>query len=107
MDYNEKLRKIEALFEGAKTDGEREAADLAKRRILERFQEELASQAIEFTVRLGDRWNKRLFVAFCNKYGLKTYRYKNQKYTTTMVRASESFMNEVLWPEFKTQVPHF
>ena len=45
MDFDEKLRKIEALFEGAKTAGEREAAELAKRRILERFQEELASQS--------------------------------------------------------------
>ncbi|WP_194848141.1 hypothetical protein [Candidatus Neptunochlamydia vexilliferae] len=101
MDYNEKLRKIEALFEGATTDGERKAAELAKHRVLARFQEELASNPIEFTVRLGDRWGKRLFVALCNKYGLRTYRYKHQKYTTTMVRVAESFMNEVLWPEFQ------
>lgn len=101
MDFNEKLRKIEALFEGAKTEGEREAAELAKRRILERFQEEFLSQTSEFTIRLADQWHKRLFVALCNKYGLKTYRYKNQKYTTTMVRVSKSFIDEILWPEFK------
>ena len=53
MSYEEKLRKIEALFTGAKTDGERDAAEHAKLRILERFKEELASQSIEFTVRLG------------------------------------------------------
>ena len=86
MDFNEKLKKIEALFEGAKTDGERQAADLAKRRILERFEVELSSQAIEFKVTLSDQWSKRLFVSLCNKYGLKTYRYKYQKYTTTMVQ---------------------
>lgn len=84
MEYNEKLKKIEALFEGAKTQGEREAAELAKRRILDRFREEFSSRAIEYTVRLGDRWHKRLFVALCNKYELRTYRYKNQKYTTTI-----------------------
>ena len=102
MEYSEKLKKIEALFEGAKTAGEREAAELAKRRILDRFREELSSsRAIEYTVRLGDRWHKRLFVALCHKYDLRTYRYKNQKYTTTMIRASKSFVDEVLWPEFK------
>lgn len=106
MDFNEKLRKIEALFEGATTEGEREAAELAKKRILERFQEELASKASEFTVRLSDQWHKRLFVALCNKYGLKTYRYKNQKYTTAMVRVSQSFMDEVLWQEFKRFSKH-
>lgn len=101
MEYSEKLKKIEALFEGAKTQGEREAAELAKRRILDRFREELSSRAIEYTVRLGDRWHKRLFVALCNKYELRTYRYKNQKYTTAMIRASQSFVDEVLWPEFR------
>lgn len=106
MDFDDKLRKIEALFEGAKTAGEREAAELAKRRILERFQEELASRAIEFTIRLSDQWHKRLFVALCNKYNLRTYRYKNQKYTTTMVRVSQSFMDEVLWEEYKKFSQH-
>lgn len=101
MEYSEKLKKIEALFEGAKTPGEREAAELAKRRILDRFHEELSSSAIEYTVRLSDRWHKRLFVSLCNKYELRTYRYKNQKYTTTMIKASQSFMDEILWPEFK------
>lgn len=101
MNLDEKLRKIEALFDGAKTKGERTAAARAKQRILERAKQKRSFDEKEFTVALRDRWSKRLFVALCNKYDLRTYRYKRQKYTTTMVRVSESFLNEVLWPEFQ------
>ena len=101
MDLEEKLKKIEALFDGAKTEGEKAAAARAKQRVLERAKQERSFDEKEFTVSLRDRWSKRLFVALCNKYDLKTYRYKRQKYTTTMVRVSESFLDEVLWPEFQ------
>ena len=101
MDLEEKLKKIEALFDGAKTEGEKTAAARAKHRVLERAKRERSSDEKEFTVSLRDRWSKRLFVALCNKYNLRTYRYKRQKYTTTMVRVSENFLNEVLWPEFQ------
>lgn len=49
---------------------------------------------------LKDEWNKRLFVAICNKHRVNTYRYKRQKYTTTMVRIPRSLMDKVLWPEY-------
>ena len=101
MDLEEKLKKIEALFDGAKTEGEKTAAARAKQRVLERAKRERSSDEKEFTVSLRDRWSKRLFVALCNKYNLRTYRYKRQKYTTTMVRVSGSFLDEVLWPEFQ------
>ena len=101
MDLEEKLKKIEALFDGAKTEGEKAAAARAKQRILERTKQERSSDEKEFTVSLRDRWSKRLFVALCNKYDLRTYRYKRQKYTTTMVRVSENFLDEVLRPEFQ------
>ena len=101
MDLLDKLRKIEALFEGAKTAGERHAAALAKERLVKRLQEQEAREVREFSISLGDRWNKRLFVAICNKYGFPTYRYKYQRYTTTMVQVKPSFMDEVLWPEFQ------
>ena len=35
MDLDEKVKKIEALFDGAKTEGERTAAAKAKQRVLE------------------------------------------------------------------------
>lgn len=97
MDLADKIRKIEALIAGAKSEGEKEAAELAKQRV----QERLAARPIEYTIRLSNGWTKRLFVALCRKYHLKTYRYARQKYTTTMVLVSKSFIEEILWPEFK------
>ena len=32
---------------------------------------------------------------------LKPYRYQRQKYTTVMVRVSETFVNEILWKEYQ------
>ena len=50
MNLDERLKKIEALFEGARTDGERQAAGLAKQRVLDRLQVEMSDLAIEFTI---------------------------------------------------------
>ena len=96
MDIADKIRKIEALIAGAKSDGERQAAEFAKQRL----QEKITAQPIEYTVRLHSRWEKKLFVAICNKHGLRTYRYMRQKYTTAMVRVAKPFMDLVLWPEY-------
>lgn len=101
MDFQAKIKKIEALIAGGKSEGERNAAELAKNRILERFNREVAAKPIEYTVPLGNFWKKKLFVALCNKYQLRTYRYKRQKHTTTMLRADPNFVDNVLWPEFK------
>jgi hypothetical protein len=96
MDIADKIRKIEALIAGAKNDGERQAAEFAKQRL----HDKIASQPIEYTVRLDSPWKKKLFLAICTKHGLQTYRYARQKYTTTMVQVSKPFMASVLWPEF-------
>jgi hypothetical protein len=96
MDIADKIRKIEALIAGAKSDGERQAAEFAKKRL----QDKVEAQPIEYTVRVDSRWKKRLFLAICRKHGLQTYRYARQKYTTTMVQVSRPFMNSVLWPEY-------
>ncbi|MBI5346127.1 MAG: hypothetical protein HZB76_03180 [Chlamydiae bacterium] len=96
MDLIEKIRKIEALLAQTQSEGERQAAQLAK----ERLQGKLEARPIEYTVRMKNMWMKKLFVALCQKYQLKTYRYARQKYTTSMVWVSSSFMNEVLWPEY-------
>lgn len=100
MDLQEKIRKIEALIASSKSDGERQAAELAKNRILERRQQEAAEKPIEYKVPLANHWKKKLFVALCNKHQIKTYRYKKQKYTTVMLRASPAFVKGVLWPEY-------
>lgn len=100
MDIADKIRKIEALIAGAKSDGERQAAEFAKQRL----QEKMTAQPIEYTVTLHSLWEKKLFVAICQKHGLRTYRYRRQKHTTTMVSVSTSFMDLVLWPEYNKYV---
>lgn len=97
----EKLRKIAALFEGAKTHGERQAAQAA----LERVRKALAAIAqterpIEMQFSLPDLWQRRLFTALCRRYGLEPYRYHRQRYTTVMVRLPRSFVDSTLWPEY-------
>ena len=97
MDLTEKIRKVEALLLAAKGEGERQAALLAKQRL----EAKLSSRELEYTIRLNHMWAKRLFTALCHKYQLMPYSYVKQKYTTSMVRVSESFMESVLWPEYK------
>ena len=46
-------------------------------------------------------------MAICQKYGLSTYRYSGQKRTTTMVRVSKSFMDQILWPEYNRHAQAF
>jgi hypothetical protein len=97
-----KLRRIEALFAGASTDGERLAAAAAMERIRRRLGDaEKRETAIEFRFTLADEWSRRLFVALCRRYGLEPYRYSRQRYTTVMVRAPKSFIEQTLWPEYR------
>ena len=96
MDILEKIQKVEALIERAATDGERQSAIQAKERLLKTKED----TEIEYTITMGDMWQKKLFVALCRKYNLKTYRYHRQKYTTTMVRVSKPFIDNVVWPEY-------
>ena len=71
----EKLRKIEALFAGAGTEGERLAAGAALARLRERLASLRRSEpAVEMQFSLGDQWSRRLFLALCRRYGLDPYR---------------------------------
>ena len=102
QELREKLRKISALFEGATTAGERDAALAAIERVkrtLAGMQQTERSVEMQFT--LPDRWQRRLFAALCRRYGLEPYRYKRQRYTTVMVRAPRSFIEGTLWPEYQ------
>jgi hypothetical protein len=100
MNLQDKIKKIEALIAGSSSNEERQAAALAKSRLQERQNMEFVAKPIEYTVPLGNFWKKKLFVALCNKYQIRTYRYKRQKYTTTMLRASPTVVENILWPEF-------
>jgi hypothetical protein len=97
----EKLRKITALFEGAATAGERQAAAAAIERIRLALDAAVKTQPLpEMRFSMSDQWQRRLFSALCRRYGLKPYRYKGQRHTTVMLRAPRSFVDTTLWPEY-------
>jgi hypothetical protein len=98
----EKLARIEALFAGATTEGERVAAAEARRRIQLRLQAvEQRDPPVEHRLTVSDAWSRKVLLAMLRRYDLKPYRYRNQRHTTVMVKAPVSFVNETLWPEFR------
>lgn len=104
MDFQqllEKLHRIEALHAHASTEGEREAAAEAQKRLKERLAGTPDERVQEYKFSLADTWSQRLFMALCRKHGLSPYRYRGQRRTTVMVRSAESFVNEHLWPEYQ------
>jgi hypothetical protein len=98
----DKLRKIEALFAGAATTGEKAAAGAAAERIRARLrQEEKREKPVEIRFSLPDPWSRQMFIALCRRYGLRPYRYPRMRRQSVIVRAPETFLNTVLWPEFQ------
>lgn len=98
----EKLRLIEALFAGATTEGERIAAGEARKRIQLRLELlEKEDPPIEFRFRLEDPWSRKLFIALCRRYDVKTFRYRGQRRSSLMAKVSKRFVNETLWPEYE------
>lgn len=128
-ELRERLRKIRALFEGAQTPGERLAAAAAMERIektlgsaaagtgaagtaastppnfsgrstFTQSTQQQGERPIEMQINLPDRWQRRLLVALCRRYGVQPFRYKRQRYTTVMVRAKRSLFEGQIWPEY-------
>jgi len=98
----DKLRKIEALFAGAATTGEKAAAGAAAERIRARLrEEEKREKSVEIRFSLPDPWSRQMFIALCRRYGLRPYRYPRMRRQSVIVRAPETFLNTVLWPEFQ------
>jgi hypothetical protein len=98
----EKLRKIEALFAGAGTAGERDAAEAALSRVRAKLADlERKEPAIELQFSIPDPWSRLLLIALCRRYGLKPYRYPRQRRTSIMVRAPRRFVDDVLLQEFR------
>ncbi len=96
-----KLERIEALYAGAATDGERVAADEARLRIRARLDRMAAEEpAIEMRFAIHNPWSRRLFTSLLRRYGLQPYRYPRQKRQTIMVRLPESAADG-LWEEFQ------
>lgn len=109
QQLREKLRKITALFEGASTAGERQAAAAAMERIRQSLRGSAGGTAPgapppplhpETKVSFSDVWQRRLFAALCRRYGLEPYRYKGQRKTTLMVRAPRVLFDRTIWPEY-------
>lgn len=116
----EKLRRIEALFARPGTEGERAAAESARRRILELLGPHAPNDSprdspkdtprastrprpdpvVEFRFTLRDPWSKRLLVALLDRHGIQPFQRRGQRRTTVRARLSRRFVDEVLWPEF-------
>ena len=98
----EKLRKIEALFSGAATEGERVAAGAAAERIRERLGRAAdREKQIELRFSIPDTWSRHLFVALCRRYGLRPFRYRRMHRQSIIIKGPRSFIEQVLWPEFE------
>ena len=98
----DRLRKIEALFAGAGTLGEKIAAEAALERVRARLADLQAQDPlVEMQFSLGDQWSRQLFLALCRRYGLKPYRLHRQRRTTVMLKTPKAFVDQVLWPEFQ------
>lgn len=98
----EKLRKIEALFAGAATHGEQQAAGAAAERIRAKLKETAQREdEIEIKFTVSDPWTRQLFVALCRRYGLRPFRYPRMHRQSIVVCGPQSFLETVLWPEFQ------
>ncbi len=97
-----KLRKIESLFAGAATEGEKAAAGAAGDRIRARLKEAVGKETeIEMKFSISDGWSRQLFIALCRRYGLRPFRYRRMHRQSIIVKGPNSFLERVLWPEFE------
>jgi hypothetical protein len=82
----EKLRKIEALFGGAGTTGERLAAEAALQRLRARLSElGHKDPPVETQFSMPDQWSRYLFLALCRRYELSPYRLHRQRRNNTVM----------------------
>ena len=102
QNLREKLRKIEALFAGAATAGEKDAAGAAADRIRSKLASSQAKEApTEMRFSVPDTWSRQLFIALCRRYGLRPFRYRRMHKQTIILKVPKTFVDQVLWPEFQ------
>ena len=100
-ELRERLRKVEALFFGAATAGERDAAGAAAERLKAKLAEAgRLDPPIEMQFTMPDRWSVQLFTALCRRYGFRPFRYSRQRRTTIMVKAPQRLFDTVVWRQF-------
>lgn len=85
--FREKLRKIEALYAGAATPGEKAAAGAAAERIRQQFKTaNQKERPEEFKFSIPDPWSRQLFIALCRRYGMKPFRYPRMRRPKSLQR---------------------
>ena len=63
----EKLKRIEALFEGTNIEGEKNAAELAMQRLMKKLDQiKKEEPPKEYRFCFNDMWSRKLFVSFVN-----------------------------------------
>ena len=98
----DKLKRIEALFDGATTEGERNAASNALLKMKTRIKGlKETDPPIEYRFTMSDIWGRKLLLALLRRYEIKPFRYPRQRHTTVMAKVSKSFVDQTLWPEFE------
>jgi hypothetical protein len=104
QEIRQKLRKIMALFAGAATAGERDAAKAALDRLQDRLRDQSdkppADPPVEFRFSLQNHWSMRLFLALCRAKGYRPYRYPRMRRTSVCVRIGAHAAKGQLWPEY-------
>ena len=101
QNLRDKLRKIEALFAGAATAGEKSAAGAAAERIRARLGQTARTEAVvEMRFSIPDVWSRKLFIALCRRYGLRPFRHRRMHRQSIIIKAPKSFTEKVLWSEF-------
>jgi hypothetical protein len=105
IQIREKLAKIKALFAGATTAGERQAAQAAMARLQQRIDgipppEPISDPPIEFHFSLTNPWSLRLFLALCRMKGFRPYRHPRMRRTSVCLMIGRRAVNADLWPEY-------
>lgn len=95
----EKIRKVEALFSGTDSVGEKQAAGGALDRLKAQL-DTVPEPPVEFRISLDDPWKRQLFIALCRRNGIEPYRLYRQRRSTVMLRTGRTLLDTVLWPQF-------
>lgn len=96
----ERLQRIQALFEGAATEGERAAAAAAEERVAARLEALRQEAEVEYRFSLNNPWSRRLLMAVLRRHRLEPFRRHGQRRTTIMARMTRRYFNQVIGPEF-------
>jgi hypothetical protein len=122
-ELRDRLRKVEALFAGAATAGERAAAAAARERLRARLAELCArtrsdergdwergprqgragprNESVEMRFSIADPWSRQLFEMLARRHGLRLQRRARQRQATVILRGPASLIKDVFWPEFE------